>query len=151
MGIALAAGRGGVARVHAADTVFRIAYQKGAVNLVLVKERGTIEEALKPQGWSVTWPSSRPARSFWSRAATRRGVWRARRIDPREMHELLIGIWQTHRFTIILIIHDVTKPVSLACSSNALARAGYVAAAVNHPGNNVRHLPASFVRTPRAR
>ena len=43
VGIALAAGWGGAARVHAADKVFRIAYQKGAVNLVLLKERGTIE------------------------------------------------------------------------------------------------------------
>jgi hypothetical protein len=76
MGIALAAGWGGAARVHAADTVFRIAYQKGAVNLVLLKERGTIEEALKPRGWSAPGPSFRPARSFWSCAATRRGVWR---------------------------------------------------------------------------
>jgi len=58
-GIALAAGWGGVARVHAADKVFHIAYQKGAVNLVLVKERATIEEALTPQGWSVTWAEFR--------------------------------------------------------------------------------------------
>jgi sulfonate transport system substrate-binding protein len=55
MGITLAAGWGGAARVHAADKVFRIAYQKGAVNLVLLKGRATIEEALQPQGWSVTW------------------------------------------------------------------------------------------------
>ncbi len=54
-GIALAAGWAGSARVHAAENVFRISYQKGAVNLVLLKERGTIEQALKPQGWSVTW------------------------------------------------------------------------------------------------
>ena len=54
-GIALAAGWAGATRAHAADKLFRIAYQKGAVNLVLLKERGTIEERLKPQGWSVTW------------------------------------------------------------------------------------------------
>jgi sulfonate transport system substrate-binding protein len=54
-GIALAAGWAGATRVLAADKVFRIAYQKGAVNLVLLKERGTIEEALKPSGWSVIW------------------------------------------------------------------------------------------------
>ena len=36
-GIALAAGWAGSARVHAAENVFRISYQKGAVNLVLPK------------------------------------------------------------------------------------------------------------------
>src|SRR5271170_5651965 len=55
-GIALAAGwstTSGGAR--AADNVFRIAFQKGAVNLVFLKQRGTVEERLKPEGWSVTW------------------------------------------------------------------------------------------------
>jgi len=55
-GIGLAAGwspTGGGAR--AADNVFRIAFQKGAVNLVFLKQRGTIEERLKSEGWSVTW------------------------------------------------------------------------------------------------
>jgi sulfonate transport system substrate-binding protein len=54
-GMALAAGAASAGRVRAADQVFRIAYQKGAVNLVLLKERATIEAALKPRGWSVTW------------------------------------------------------------------------------------------------
>jgi ABC-type nitrate/sulfonate/bicarbonate transport system ATPase subunit len=67
------------------------------------------------------------------------------------MHELLIGIWQTHRFTIILITHDVAEAVSLARSSDTLARAGYVAAAVNHLVTMSATRPASFVRTPHAR
>jgi sulfonate transport system substrate-binding protein len=54
-GIAIAAGWGPTKEVRAAEKVFRIAFQKGATNLVLLKERGTIEEALKPQGWMVTW------------------------------------------------------------------------------------------------
>jgi sulfonate transport system substrate-binding protein len=54
-GIALAAGWGPTGGVRAAEKAFRIAFQKGATNLVLLKERGTIEEALKPQGWTVTW------------------------------------------------------------------------------------------------
>jgi ABC-type nitrate/sulfonate/bicarbonate transport system substrate-binding protein len=41
--------------LRAADKVFRVAYQKGATNLVLLKERGTIEEALKALHWFVTW------------------------------------------------------------------------------------------------
>jgi len=55
MGGAVAVAWARTARVHAADQVFRIAYQKGAVNLVLLKERGTIEQTLQPEGWSVTW------------------------------------------------------------------------------------------------
>jgi sulfonate transport system ATP-binding protein len=35
-------------------------------------------------------------------------------LTRREMHELLIGIWQTHRFTTLLITHDVAEAVSLA-------------------------------------
>jgi sulfonate transport system ATP-binding protein len=35
-------------------------------------------------------------------------------LTRREMHELLIGIWRTHRFTTLLITHDVTEAVSLA-------------------------------------
>jgi sulfonate transport system substrate-binding protein len=54
-GIALAAGLGQSVGVRAAETVFRIAFQKGATNLVLLKERGAIEAAVKPLGWSVTW------------------------------------------------------------------------------------------------
>jgi sulfonate transport system substrate-binding protein len=42
-------------RACADDKVFRVAFQKGATNLVLLKERGTIEAALKQDGWSVTW------------------------------------------------------------------------------------------------
>jgi sulfonate transport system substrate-binding protein len=54
-GFALAAGLGPGVGARAADKVFRIAFQKGATNLVLLKERGTIEEALRPMGWAVTW------------------------------------------------------------------------------------------------
>src|ERR1700722_324532 len=54
-GIVFAAGWAHAQDARAADKVFRIAYQKGATNLVLLKERGTIEQALKAQGWSVTW------------------------------------------------------------------------------------------------
>jgi sulfonate transport system ATP-binding protein len=35
-------------------------------------------------------------------------------LTRREMHELLIGIWQMHRFTILLVTHDVAEAVSLA-------------------------------------
>jgi sulfonate transport system ATP-binding protein len=35
-------------------------------------------------------------------------------LTRREMHELLIGIWQTHRFTTLLITHDVAEAVALA-------------------------------------
>jgi sulfonate transport system ATP-binding protein len=35
-------------------------------------------------------------------------------LTRREMHELLIGIWRTHRFTTLLITHDVAEAVSLA-------------------------------------
>jgi ABC-type nitrate/sulfonate/bicarbonate transport system ATPase subunit len=66
------------------------------------------------------------------------------------MHELLIGIWQTkpHRLAIILITHDVAEAISLARPSDALARAGYVVATVNHLVTMSATLPASFVRTP---
>jgi len=35
-------------------------------------------------------------------------------LTRREMHELLIGIWQTHRFTTLLITHDVAEAITLA-------------------------------------
>jgi sulfonate transport system ATP-binding protein len=35
-------------------------------------------------------------------------------LTRREMHELLVGIWQAHRFTTLLITHDVAEAVSLA-------------------------------------
>jgi sulfonate transport system ATP-binding protein len=35
-------------------------------------------------------------------------------LTRREMHELLIGIWQMHRFTTLLITHDVAEAVTLA-------------------------------------
>src|SRR3569623_794666 len=34
---------------------FRIAFQKGAGNLIFLKERGILEKKLAPFGWSVTW------------------------------------------------------------------------------------------------
>src|ERR1700712_547682 len=54
----LAAGRvlGGLAaRAKAEGKTFRIALQKGAGNLVFLKERGILERKLAPLGWSVTW------------------------------------------------------------------------------------------------
>ncbi|MBV9826630.1 MAG: sulfonate ABC transporter substrate-binding protein [Alphaproteobacteria bacterium] len=51
----LAAGVAAAPRAFAEDKVFRIAYQKGGGILVLLKQRGTIAEKLKPLGWSVSW------------------------------------------------------------------------------------------------
>jgi hypothetical protein len=71
----------------------------------------------------------------------------ARRIDPHEMHGLLIGIWQTHRFTINLITRDITEAVSLAW----LSPGGLCRCRGQSSGKNVGDLPASPVRTPHAR
>lgn len=49
----LAAGAARSAR--AADKVFRVASQRGAGTLLVLKQRGTLEAKLKPLGWSVTW------------------------------------------------------------------------------------------------
>jgi len=35
-------------------------------------------------------------------------------LTRREMHDLLVGIWQRHRFTTLLITHDVAEAVTLA-------------------------------------
>ncbi len=46
----------GVATIaRAEDKVFRVAWQKGAGVLLVLKERGTLERTLKPLGWSVAW------------------------------------------------------------------------------------------------
>jgi sulfonate transport system substrate-binding protein len=45
-----------IARGYAAEkNVLRIASQKGAGILLVLKERGTLEHRLQPLGWSVTW------------------------------------------------------------------------------------------------
>ncbi|WP_441236151.1 aliphatic sulfonate ABC transporter substrate-binding protein [Bradyrhizobium sp. 930_D9_N1_4] len=49
---------GGAAVTSAARAdgkAFRIAFQKGAGNLIFLKERGILERKLSPLGWSVTW------------------------------------------------------------------------------------------------
>jgi sulfonate transport system substrate-binding protein len=52
----LVLGVGGFApRAHADSKTFRIAFQKGAGNLIFLKERGILERKLVPLGWSVTW------------------------------------------------------------------------------------------------
>jgi len=52
----LVLGVGGLAqRAQADGKTFRIALQKGAGNLVFLKERGILERKLAPLGWSVTW------------------------------------------------------------------------------------------------
>jgi len=49
-------GVGGLAPHAQADgKTFRIALQKGAGNLIFLKERGILERKLAPLGWSVTW------------------------------------------------------------------------------------------------
>jgi sulfonate transport system substrate-binding protein len=40
---------------RAEEKVFRVASQKGAGILLILKERGTLERKLRPLGWSVTW------------------------------------------------------------------------------------------------
>lgn len=46
----------GIASGARADSkTFRIAFQKGAGNLILLKERWILEQKLLPLGWSVTW------------------------------------------------------------------------------------------------
>src|SRR5918911_176816 len=50
----LAALVGGLPRAHAVGGQLRIGYQKYGT-LVLLKERGTLEKRLGPQGYSVTW------------------------------------------------------------------------------------------------
>ncbi len=44
-----------VSSAHAQAKTFRIAFQKGGGNLLLLKERGILEQKLAPLGWSVTW------------------------------------------------------------------------------------------------
>ena len=52
----LVLGVGGFApRAQAESKTFRIALQKGAGNLIFLKERGILERKLAPLGWSVTW------------------------------------------------------------------------------------------------
>jgi len=53
---ALMLGSGIGARPARADSkTFRVAFQKGAGNLIFLKERGILERKLAPIGWSVTW------------------------------------------------------------------------------------------------
>jgi sulfonate transport system substrate-binding protein len=53
---ALMLGSGISARPARADSkTFRVAFQKGAGNLIFLKERGILERKLAPIGWSVTW------------------------------------------------------------------------------------------------
>lgn len=42
-------------RAQAQGKTFRIAFQKGAGNLIFLKERGILERKLAPFGWGVTW------------------------------------------------------------------------------------------------
>ena len=52
----LVLGVGGFApRAHADSKTFRIAFQKGAGNLIFLKERGILERKLASLGWTVTW------------------------------------------------------------------------------------------------
>ena len=52
----LALGIGGFApRAQADSKAFRIALQKGAGNLIFLKERGILERKLAPLGWTATW------------------------------------------------------------------------------------------------
>jgi sulfonate transport system substrate-binding protein len=46
---------GGILPARATDKVFRVASQRGAGTLLVLKRRGTLEAKLKPLGWSVTW------------------------------------------------------------------------------------------------
>jgi sulfonate transport system substrate-binding protein len=52
----LVLGAGGFApRALAQSKTFRVAFQKGAGNLIFLKERGILERKLVPLGWGVTW------------------------------------------------------------------------------------------------
>jgi sulfonate transport system substrate-binding protein len=52
----LVLGFGGFAeRAQADSKTFRIAFQKGAGNLIFLKERGILERKLASLGWAVTW------------------------------------------------------------------------------------------------
>jgi sulfonate transport system substrate-binding protein len=52
----LVLGAGGFAPdAQANSKTFRIAFQKGAGNLIFLKERGILERKLAPLGWAVTW------------------------------------------------------------------------------------------------
>ena len=52
----LAFGAGSLVSLAQAEAkTFRIALQKGAGNLIFLKERGILERKLAPLGWSVTW------------------------------------------------------------------------------------------------
>jgi sulfonate transport system substrate-binding protein len=53
-GLVLGAG-GFVPRAQADSRTFRIAFQKGAGNLIFLKERGILEQKLAALGWTVTW------------------------------------------------------------------------------------------------
>jgi sulfonate transport system substrate-binding protein len=53
-GLVLGVG-GFVPRAQADSKTFRIAFQKGAGNLIFLKERGILERKLAPLGWTVTW------------------------------------------------------------------------------------------------
>jgi sulfonate transport system substrate-binding protein len=53
-GLVLAVG-GFAPRAQADSKTFRIAFQKGAGNLIFLKERGILERKLAALGWSVTW------------------------------------------------------------------------------------------------
>jgi len=52
---ALFGAAGGGPRALAQSKTFRIAFQKGAGNLIFLKERGILERKLAPLGWGVTW------------------------------------------------------------------------------------------------
>ena len=53
-GLVLGVG-GFVPRAQADSKTLRIAFQKGAGNLIFLKERGILERKLAPLGWTVTW------------------------------------------------------------------------------------------------
>src|SRR4029078_9558879 len=53
-GLVLGVG-GFVPRAQADSKTFRIAFQKGAGNLIFLEERGILERKLAPLGWTVTW------------------------------------------------------------------------------------------------
>ena len=54
-GLLLGAGSGFITQAQANSKTFRVAFQKGAGNLIFLKERGILERKLAPLGWAVTW------------------------------------------------------------------------------------------------
>ena len=49
-GLLLGAGSGFITQAHANSKTFRVAFQKGAGNLIFLKERGILERKLAPLG-----------------------------------------------------------------------------------------------------